>query len=444
MVNWRKPIIFAALHMSGSKIPRYLREIEKISRMPQDEMKKYQEKQLTYLLFHAYKNVPYYNRILPESGVISDNTVDLAHFGDIPFLTKDIIRREGKNLYSVDYQNRKPYENFSGGSTGEPVRIIQDNEYYEWNIATILYFNQILGKQVGDKEIKFWGSDSDTIEGTIGIRNKMYNYLYNRHFINSHWLTPENLDAILNEYEKTRPDFIWSYLSSTFELARHMEKHNRTLSHPPKGIIVTAAVLSENVRNYLENILKTRIYNQYGSREVGAIACECIKQDGLHTFDFFQYSEVVDADISGNGEVVITNLRNFSMPLIRYRIGDTAKVKHSFCSCGRESHMLQAITGRTIDHFVLEDGTKIEGAYFVHLFLFKPWVKKFQIIQKDYSTIHCRIVINGEADTGEIRDIEKMIQFMMGDSCSVIFDFVDEIEPTKSGKYKYVICEVPY
>ncbi len=441
-INWRKPVIFIALYLSSSNIPLYLKEIEHVSRMTRDEINKYQEEKLKCLLLHAYKNVPYYHRILPESGVISGNKINLAHFRDIPFLTKDIIRKEGANLYSFDHEKRNSYKNSSGGSTGEPVNFIQDREYNEWNIATKLYFNKVLGKEIGDREIKFWGSERDIIKGTFGIKNKLNNYLYNRHFINNIWLTPENLDAIVNKWDEIRPDFIWSYLSSSFELARYMEKHKRTLLYPPKGIIVTAAVLSENVREYIENILRTRIYNQYGSREVGVIACECPKQDGLHIFDFFQYVEVIDPDYSGNGEIIVTNLRNYSMPLIRYRIGDTAKGKNSLCSCKSESHILENITGRTTDYFRLENGTRIGGAYFSHLFIFKSWVKRYQIIQKDYQSIHCKIVAEGEVNTNDIRDIEKKIQSMMGDSCNVLFYFVDEIEPSKSGKFKYVICEV--
>ena len=441
-LNWRKPVIMATLSMSGSKIPGYLKEIDQVSRMSREEIVRYQEEKLKLLLLHAYRNVPYYHRILAESGVISGGNVRLEHFENIPFLTKDIIRKEGYNLYSSDYLKRKPYENTSGGSTGEPVRFIQDRKYHEWNTATKLSFNKVLGKEIGDREIKFWGSDRDIFEGTIGIRNTLINFLYNRYFINSFRLTPQKLQNTVNEWDKFRPLFVWSYLSSVYELARYLEKNNRTLLYPPKGIIVTAAPLSETMRVYLEKNLGTRIYTQYGSREVGAIACECKKQEGLHIFDFFQYVESIKQEHSQDDILIVTNLRNFSMPLIRYQIGDTANLKIGFCSCGQQSHVIQNITGRVTDHFILEDGTRIGGGCFYHLFLFKPWIKKYQVIQKDYSTILCKIVPEGEPQLSDIRDIEKKIRFLMGDSCNVIFEFVDKIEPSKSGKHRFVICEM--
>ncbi len=441
-LNWRKPIILAALHLSGSKIPLILKEIDRVSLMSREEIIKYQEEMLKLLLLHAYQKVPYYHRILPESGVISDGDIHLENFSKIPLLTKDIIRKEGKNLYSSDYLHRKPYENTSGGSTGEPVRFIQDKEYDEWNIATKIHFNRVLGKQIGDREIKFWGSERDIIEGTIGIKNIFYNYLYNRYSINSLLLSQENLEKIVKKWEEIRPYIVWSYLSSAIELAQFIKKNNIVLKHPPKGIIVTAAVLFEPVRQYLEDILKTRIYNQYGSREVGVIASECLKQEGLHIFDFFQYVELIKGDHTGNGEIIITNLRNYSMPLIRYQIGDTATRKTIACSCGMKSHMLSNVTGRTTDHFILKDGTRIGGAYFSRLFLFKPWIKKYQVIQRDYQSVVCRIVPDGEIDHEGLKVIEQKIQIVMGDTCKVVFDIVNDIESLKSGKYRYVICEI--
>ena len=441
-LNWRKPVILAALRISGSNIPSYLKEIERVTRMSREEINDYQKKRLECLLMHAYENVPYYHRILPETGVISGDRVDLTHFKNIPILTKDIIRKEGKNLYSSDYRKRNYYENSSGGSTGEPVKLIQDREYNEWNIATKLYFNKVLGKEIGDREIKFWGSDRDIFEGTIGMKNRLNNYLYNRSFINSILLTQDNLHKIVNDWNKIQPDYAWCYLSSVFELARFMDTHGRTFSHPPKAVIVTTTVLLEPVREYIQKILQTRVYNQYGSREVGVIACECPMQDGLHIFDFFQYLEIIDTDNSRNGEVIITNLRNYSMPLIRYQIGDTAREKTTICSCGQDSHILENITGRTTDHFLLKNGSKIDGLYFYLLFLFIHWIKKYRVIQRDYQSILCKIVPDGEIDNDELKVIEQKIKSVMGDTCEVHFEVVKDIKSSKSGKHRYVICEL--
>jgi len=441
-MNWRKPLIFAGLYLTGSKIPRYLREIERVAKLPQNEIKGYQDEKLIKLLLHSYQNVPYYHQILPESGVIIDGEVHLENFDKIPILTKAIIRNEGENLYSSDYMKRKPYENSSGGSTGEPAIFIQDKKYDEWNTATKLYFNQMLGKYIGEKELKLWGSERDIISGNIGLKSKIINILYNRSFINSFKLDTVKLADALDTWNTFKPKVVWSYVDSTYEFARYVERKKRDV-YPPKAIIVTAGVLTKNVRVYIENVLHTKVYNQYGSREVGVIACECEGQEGLHIFEQSQYLELINPDETGNSKLIVTNLNNYSMPLLRYDIGDTVKLKNANCSCGRSFRMLQNVTGRTTDHFIKKDGTIIHGEYFTHLFYFKKWVKKFQVVQKDYNLIVCRVLLGEDSNReDDMLNIEHDIMLVMGDGCKVEFDFVDVIEPSKSGKYLYTICEV--
>ena len=229
-------------------------------------------------------------------------------------------------------------------------------------------------------------------------------------------------------------------MESALELAKFVERTESFIS-PPEGIIVTAGVLTNEARSFIEHELNTKVFNQYGSREVGPIACECSKQEGLHTFDFFQFIEIDKPDSQGYGNVVITNLRNFSMPLIRYDIGDTAKISGIPCSCGRQFHLIESISGRVINHFILANGTKIHGQYFIHLFYFNRWIKRFQVIQKSYDEILCKIVVEKVMEA-DLDDITAKIQLVMGSDCMVTFDFVDNITPTKSGKHLYTISEI--
>lgn len=433
----------AGLTLSGSKIPKYLEEVERVSLLSKDEIVEYQQAKLERLLMHAYQNVPYYHRLLPEVGVISDGKVNLEHFKDIPLLTKDIIRKEKENLYSQDYKDRQSYKNTSGGSTGEPVQIIQDKQYDEYNTAIKIYFNRMLGKDLGEKEIKFWGSQRDIFTGSIGLKNKIINFLYNRTFINSFMIQPSDHREIVDKWNNTKPKVVWSYVNSIYELAKYVHREKIQM-YSPVAIIVTAGVLTEDIRAYIEDVLKSPVYNQYGSREVGVIACECKWRKGLHVFQTAQYLELLNTDLQGNGEVIITTLNNYSMPLIRYEIGDTATILEEACLCQSSFQILKTVTGRITNHFVKRDGTIIYGGYFTQLFYFNNSIKKFQVIQDDYDHIVCKLVLR-ECAIGiedNIRDIKQKIQLVMSKDCEIEFEFVDEILPTKSGKYMYTVCEI--
>jgi phenylacetate-CoA ligase len=144
--------------------------MEKLSSISLDNIRK---KKLTYLLLHAYKNVPYYHNILGKAEVVVNGSANLENFNKIPILTKEIIRKEGSNLYAKDYQRRKPYKNTSGGSTGEPVCFLQDQDYSDWNIANKIYYKSFGGQDVGQKELRLWGSERDVIRGSEKLSDRL-------------------------------------------------------------------------------------------------------------------------------------------------------------------------------------------------------------------------------------------------------------------------------
>ena len=247
-------------------------------------------------------------------------------------------------------------------------------------------------------------------------------------------------------WNQFKPRQVWAYVDSIYELARFVERKKLNV-HSPNSIVVTAGTLSKDVRGYVEGVFGCKVINQYGSREVGSIACECLEQRGLHLFECFNKVEILDTNDNpvnegGNGRIIVTNLANFSMPLIRYEIGDVGAMSGITCACGRGSKMLKTVTGRTTDHFRKKDGTIIHGEYFTHLFYFKDWVKKFQVVQKDYDLIEIKIVLDGEKEEKDITQIKKDIGVIMGNDCKIKFSYVDAVEESASGKYRYTMSEV--
>jgi len=446
-MNWRKPLIYCLLHASGNKIPQYLKEIRRWEFQTRDQIEELAARKLTALLLHAYNNVPYYHRILQENEVVMNGQVRLENFSRIPVLTKEIIRREGTNLCSEDYEKRRPYENSSGGSTGEPLRFIQDAEYNQWNIATKLYFDSVLGKEPGDPEIKFWGSDRDIIEGNLTVKDRIINFLYNRKFYNSYRLGERNIRGLIDLNNRFRPVSYWSYMESALELGAYLSAHDVDF-HPPKIVVSTIGPLTDEVKRKISSGMKCKVYNQYGSREVGAIACQCREEKGLHTFPWRNYVEILDAhqrpvyDTEGN--VVVTTLHNYSMPLIRYDIGDVAVAGGWHCDCGRNTFQLKEVVGRTLGYFKMRDGSLVHSHFIVQALFFRGWIKRFQIVQDQIDHILIRVELREDQRQvdEDIADITRKTKMLMGANCKVEFDFVDSIMPTASGKYVYTLCKV--
>jgi len=402
-----------------------------------------QEKYLKDLLLHVYHNVPYYNRVFREIGIIKDADVDLSKFSRIPILTKEIMRKYHEELISKDYTTRRWYYNSSGGSTGEPTRFIQDGQYDKWIKATNKYYYQdMLGiDEVNVKKVILWGSERDIFKGSIGLKTKIINWLTNTVFLNSFKMAEEDMVDYIKIMNSYRPELIQGYAGSLYELCRYAEKKKLKI-HTPKILVSEAETLSDEMREKIETIFGTKLYDFYGSRETSSLAGEC-KYGLIHIFMFNNYIEILDSrnqpvKEGEEGRVIVTALHNYAMPFIRYEIGDMAVLGPEKCECGNPLPTLKKITGRVTDYFIREDGTIVSGTALTLTFNLKDWVKAFQIIQEDYKKIKILIVRSGNVNESEKKDIEWKIKFLLGGDCKITWEFVDEIPKTKSGKYLYI------
>lgn len=447
-MNWRKPIIYSLLYLTGSKIPANLKYMQSLEKLSQEELKRFQDDMLEKILLHSYKNVPYYHSILRDINVIDENeNVNIDNFDRIPILTKDIIRKEGKNLYSKDYKNRKYFENTSGGSTGEPVKFIQDKYYDDWNIATKIYFKIFVEQEIGDKELRLWGSERDILEGREKVSIRLRNWLYNRQELNSFRMSEKDMFAFVERWNKFEPRWIEAYVQSVYEFGKFIKENNLNI-YSPKGVLTSAGTLYPEMKGLIEDVFQCKVFNRYGSREVGAVACNCEKSEKLHVAMWHNYLEILDTNSNvikqgEMGNIYVTTLNNFSMPLIKYDIGDIAiKSEDKQCSCGRGMPLIKKVIGRDVNLFKTNEGVLIDGEYFTHLLYYKNWIVKFQVVQKEFDFIKIYIILSDEKSESDMKEIVDKIKTVMGEDCKVEFEFVDDIEPLKSGKYLYTVSEI--
>jgi phenylacetate-CoA ligase len=402
---------------------------------------------LVGLLDHCARHVPYYTEIIARSDNRYQNEPE-AYLQNLPVLTKEIIRGEIERLKSRDLGKRSWTYNTSGGSTGEPVRLIQDRYFKDNQMAIQRLSFSMAGREFGQPAVHLWGSERDILQGSIGVKMKVLNGLTNDRILNAFMMTPEKMRDYLRLLNEQPPRLIIAYAQAIFELAQFAEQEGIEVT-PQTAILSSAGTLYDFMRARIERVFGCRVFNRYGSREVGDIACECSAHAGLHVFPWGNFVEIVDEE--GNpvspgteGNILVTNLYNFAMPLIRYAIGDRGILSPKpDCNCGRRWQILEKVTGRNVDMFVKKDGTIIDGEYFTHLLYFRDWVKKFQVVQRGYSSILYRIVkYKGEPRPAELEEINQKTKIVMGDDCEIEFEFLNDIPTSSSGKYRYTISEL--
>jgi phenylacetate-CoA ligase len=437
----KKHINYVFSKIRGVNFDDQYLEIKKIS--TKDDLIGFKNLHLRRLLHHASEHVPYYHRLLKKAGIVNGETVELSKFNNVPILTKEILRNE--ELISNDYLTRKWYQNFSGGSTGEPTRFIQDRFYDKWYSATSeFYFKDMLDiDEINVKKIELWGSPRDLFQGNIGFKAKIGTWLANTIWLNSFKMTEADMETYVKTINRYKPDLIRGYAGSLFELCRFVDSKNVNI-YTPKIVVSSAETLTNEMREKIESVFGTKLYDFYGSRETASIAGEC-RCGLMHIFEFNNYIELLDKDNKPvkegqPGRIIVTNLHNYSMPFIRYEIGDMAVLGPYKCNCGNILPTLRRIDGRIEEQFIKKNGEIVIGYFFVHLMgvvLNKGFIKKFQVIQEDYDKIRILAILNQTLPKDEKKDIENKIRVQMGPDCKIIWDFVEDIPKTKSGKYFY-------
>lgn len=436
--NWRRHAIQGLLLAAGSEVPACLRTFRKLESASPDDVEERQRLQLLDLLRHCHRDVPYYRQQIDSRNIDLSDNFTVAELFRLPLLTKETIRRENERLHSEDRRSRGVFRNSSGGSTGKPIVFLQDRAYVAKSVVAAKFiYNEFLGKKPGEPEINLWGSERDIRRGSQGARQKAINFLYNRRFQNFFLVDDEKLARFVAEINRHKPVSMWAYVESIDLLAKFIRRKELRV-HSPKFIISTAGTLYPAMRQSVQDVFRCPVYNQYGSREVGAIAFEMQDRNGLRGLPYLNYTEIVD------GKVVVTSLTNYSMPFLRYEIGDTAEPwsgdQDDKYGCRRK--IFKAVTGRLHSHFKTAKGELVHGLFFTHQFYFLDWVAQFQVVQESHHHVVCHLVLADEpvqADLGLIRD---RIHGVMGPACDVEFRFTDRIVPSPSGKHIYTISKV--
>ena len=435
-------------YIRHSNVLKYYQEIRTHQWNTLEENKKIQQKKLYKLLKYTGQNIPYYKRLIKEHHIqFSEDTIfdDIKKF---PLLTKKIIRNNFDKLYK--FRDNTYYTNSSGGSTGEPVVFYQDKNYLEWAIASKYLFNEWAGRQIGDPMVKIWGSLSDTLRGGQNFKGYLRQQLSGITVLNSNKMTEKVMYGFIKKINNIKPCLILTYTSSIDELARFIQEHHLSVYSPP-AVMTTAGVLYPEVYKRIKKVFATKVFNRYGSREVSDIACNCEKSDGLHLNTDIHYLEIVDekgkeVNPGKEGNIVITLLTNYTMPLIRYKIGDKGILSAENSQCGHGFPLLKKVTGRIKSIFINKFGDSINDDLFFVLFRLKENVKKFQIIQEAIDYIIINLILMDKTKlkdvNEEFKEINQTIRKVMGEVIKIKYNIVDEIKPSPSGKFMYAFSRV--
>jgi phenylacetate-CoA ligase len=335
--------------------------------------------------------------------------------------------------------------NTSGGSTGEPVSLLQDYDMMCQSRAAELLFMRWAGHKMGEPHMLIWGVPQATFNEKISLHEWLFRLIHNETYLNCYKITDDILYAWVECINVKRPVLIEAYADAVHDLS-HLIIEKKLSIESPRAILTSGSVLTPQMREKVAQAFNCPVINRYGSREVSTIACSCASSSELHVNEYNCYVEVVDED--GNpcangieGDILVTQLANHAMPLIRYRIQDRGMWASGSCSCGRNTKRLVSVNGRQSDYLLALDGSRINGTALTTLLYPVSSVARYQYRQTQRDKVVVAVVPRGGVD---VELLKKQIQSPLGrlktmlNGVAVELAIVDEITPSKSGKYRYI------
>jgi phenylacetate-CoA ligase len=420
-----------------------LQELEKNQWLSKNELKELQWKKLELLLDYVYKNIPYYTQLFNELGLKPKDIQDPGDFRKIPILTKETIRNKSDMMISID-PSRKGIAANTGGSTGETLYFYKDLKADAYKKANLIRLNRWCGIDLGDKEVAFWGTPFDVGRAKRVIK-KIKEYMKNIIYFSTFDMTEKTMLRYAKTIQKFKPSLLRGYPSALFTFTNFLKKNN-IIDIKPKAVISTGEKTFPFQRELMEEVFGREVYERYGSNEFGNLAHECAEHKGLHLIIDLYYVEVMKdnspAEKGEIGEIIVTDLHNYFMPFLRYRIGDLGVLSDTQCKCGRGFPVMEGVEGRSFDMIVTPSGKTLGGFFWTFISRAVPGIRQFQIVQREKSSIDFKIVPDKTFTIESQQLLKKEIEKKAGKSFKVNFKILDKIPLTPSGKFRFIMSEI--
>ena len=417
-----------------------LRQSEKLDR---EALAGLQSDGLRILAGHAARFSPGFAARLEKSGLAPKDLGDLPQLARLEPLARKQLQQGGDVFCRAIPETHQPTSwAETTGSSGQPVRVmhtlvtqvewlaltLREHEWHKSDIARPLA--SIRGTIPGVRQLDGWGPAVSLLGPSGPAMAKPSG-------------TPAGEIAKL--LAELQPGQIVIYPTVLDRLCAHVEEHGLELKQLQR-IRTIGETLRPGIRERAEQIFGVPVTDIYSTRELGLVAIQCPESGLYHAMENL-IVEVLDAqgrpcDPGEEGELIVSDLRNFATPLIRYRIGDRA-IAGGACSCGRSLPTLERVMGRVRNMVAMRDGTRGYPSLATGTFWQHGPVNQFQFVQHALDDIEVRLGVRHSPSAEEERAMGDAIHKMLGHDFPLRFTYFDDVLPeAPGGKSEEFVCLV--
>jgi phenylacetate-CoA ligase len=427
---------YAERHTRRSITPK-LRILEREAALPFKTRKAAALERLIRVLEEAGKNVPYYRELFAQKRFVPEKLrQDESYLEELPYLTKDILREQGRHLLNEKYASGIIREQKTGSSTGPAAVIYYDQEALDWTAAQNILMLAWGGKRRHDREAHLSTSFRTSPYPAEARFEKRKCLVLNRCNVYTGGFDAASQETLLRELRAAHARIVQGHSSSLFALARYLKANGLSGKGIFEIFVSTGEMLGSDQHALIEEVFGARVSDRYGACEFGVMAQERAGWPGheLLVSDSLVWPELrplENAGMPGSGELVFSGLRNRVMPLIRYCMGDLGKLV-----LRDEGWLITEITGRT--HDAVEIGGIEYPTHYIQDILGRCGpIEDFQILARKGKAEELRLVTPAEAWEGIAQAVQAnfpVLRLRRISSAELVFVGV-------RGKFSYILRE---
>ena len=407
------------------------------------QWEKYQTLALRKLLVHAFESVPFYREKYSSLGIDKGflEHITLERLNLLPYTTKDEFRKYGITSMLCPKLSKGIFEQ-SSGSTGTPVQIFMP-DYVAQRVSAYM-----------ETRVRNWAGVSYMMpRGMVGGRRiisgyKMtppfyrYNYFEKQTYFSAYHISEKTINNYIEGMVKNKVEWMTGYAMSNYFIADLIRK-NGLKAPKMKAVITSSEKLTKEMRKTISDVFSCKVYDSYSGCEACGLISESPAGELLVNPDV-GIMEFVDAEgkyVSDGemGEIISTGLINFDQPLIRYRIGDLAKLAASqHLQTNHQMVKIDEIIGRVEDIVVANDGRRL--VRFHGIFVGIQGLISSQLVQKSYTDFVLRLIVDTTIyDQIESEKIMRQRLVSQVGEVKIVFEYVNTLPAGSNGKIKAVV-----
>jgi phenylacetate-CoA ligase len=416
--------------------------------LSREQMCALQSDSLRRLLIHAGENVPYYRELFALHSFRPQEISSPNDIRALPILEKDDVRRLGETLKAAQVRGRVS-QNATSGSTGLSLRFILAAEHTAWAYACGARGRSWWNLKRGERHLLLLGHPVGSPAETERRRRLKYRLRNCIEFDTFRDIDAARAREIYAALCRWRPKVIYGYGSGIGRLAESLRAQGIRLSKEERPVLVeyTADHMFENERRSAEEVFGSPVISGYGARECGGMAAEC-RRGNLHWSADHALCEIVRPDGSAVsehevGDLVVTPMRNFAMPFIRYRIGDRLSFSNEGCDCGVTLPVVHLHAGRASEIITTSACSSVSSVVFDFINrvdLVKAGVRgirQFLVEQTALDDFVLHVVRDDPFDPRSVQIFTGQMKRALGQGIRVQVRFVSEIPMEPTGKRRW-------